>query len=249
VIEEEKQGVGTKEMMATEGEHLKMWQDRWKTAYQTERPGFHQISVNENLIAFREELLAKPTGNNILVPLCGKALDLIYLTQHGFVGGVEIAQEAIDQFAREQVLTYDEEVMKGSGNRLFAATVPKTGNQVAIGKFDFFNLPDGWSDNGASGKHKFNACFDRASLVAIDPPMRKQYVQVMLEQLTEDGRILLVVFDHETHKSKGPPHSVNEQEVHELYGEHFDIKLLKKETTPVNAIDTITLTFLLTRKK
>ncbi|GBG24271.1 Thiopurine S-methyltransferase [Hondaea fermentalgiana] len=231
---------------ATEPEHLEMWLKRWTTQYKTEKPGFHMEAVNPNLIKYREQFITGEGPRNFFVPLCGKTLDLLWLAQFGFVGGVEISQDAIDQFAEANGLSWDKEAIEKSNKALFRATAPGSGNQLAIGKMDFFNLPDGWSDLGESQKHKFNFVWDRASLVAINPPMRQDYVKTIVEQCTPDAKVLLCTFDYAPGVREGPPHAVSEATVRELFEPFFVVDLLDRHTTPMP--ETEELVFLMKRK-
>lgn len=50
----------------------KFWQQRW----QEERIGFHKSDVNPELIK-HFSALALPFGSRVLVPLCGKSVDMV----------------------------------------------------------------------------------------------------------------------------------------------------------------------------
>ena len=81
---------------------------------------------------------------------------------------------------------------------------------------DFFQLDEIVTDG------RFQAIFDRGSLVAIDPTLRSAYVTVMSKLMAPKGRILLVVIERQSGTDEdltGPPFSVSEAEVHRLYGE------------------------------
>ena len=74
------------------------WHDRW----QRNQIGFHQEQVNPCLERLWPQL-ELPRGARVLVPLCGKSLDLSWLAASGFeVLGVELSQTAVEQFFSEQ---------------------------------------------------------------------------------------------------------------------------------------------------
>jgi len=80
---------------------------------------------------------------------------------------------------------------------------------------DYFAL-----DETKSGG-KFDAVFDRASMVAIDPSKRKEYVDIMRHLILPGGKILLVTIekrqgDDDACRS-GPPYSIGETDVRKLY--------------------------------
>lgn len=68
----------------------------------------------------------------------------------------------------------------------------------------------------------FDTIYDRASLVAIQPTLRQNYVTLMGELLRPGGNILLVTIDRrvtttDAARMDGPPFSVDEEEVRQLY--------------------------------
>jgi len=72
--------------------------------------------------------------------------------------------------------------------------------------------------------------FDRASLVALPVEMRQQYVDKMVALQKPGMRTLLVTLTFDPTEMKGPPFSVSEEEVHQLYAENFSIdKLMIKD--------------------
>ena len=78
--------------------HATFWQERWAR----DQIGFHQQKVNGYLRRHWSALgLAK--GAAVLVPLCGKSLDLVWLAEQGHaVIGVELAERAVQDFFVER---------------------------------------------------------------------------------------------------------------------------------------------------
>ena len=69
---------------------------------------------------------------------------------------------------------------------------------------------------------RFDRIWDRASMVAIDPTLREEYVKVMGKNIQPGGQILLVTIEKRTGTNddalkKGPPYSISESEVRKLY--------------------------------
>ena len=88
------------------------------------------------------------------------------------------------------------------------------GKKLTLLKGDFFAL----DETATSGR--FEAIFDRASMVAIDPSLRKDYVSVLGSLLKPGGKILLVSIERRsgTEEDKaGPPFSLTETNIRELY--------------------------------
>lgn len=78
------------------------------------------------------------------------------------------------------------------------------------------------SSEAEPSEHHFDSIYDRASMVAIHPSLRKDYVALMGELLRPGGAILLVSLDrrkcaHDEAKNDGPPFSIDEGEIRELY--------------------------------
>ena len=79
----------------------KFWQERWAR----NQLGFHLPEVNPYLERHWPSL-ALAEGAKVLVPLCGKSLDLMWLATQGHrVLGVELSEQAVEAFFSEQSLT------------------------------------------------------------------------------------------------------------------------------------------------
>ena len=55
------------------------WHERWEKG----EIGFHQHEFNNHMQSFIDRLGVSP-GAHILVPLCGKSLDMLWLARWGF---------------------------------------------------------------------------------------------------------------------------------------------------------------------
>ena len=75
------------------------WFDRWREG----QIGFHEGKPNPHLSQYAGELGA---GKRVLVPLCGKAEDLVFLASLGHtVIGCELVEDAVKAFFAEHQLT------------------------------------------------------------------------------------------------------------------------------------------------
>ena len=73
------------------------WHERWAR----DEIGFHRHEYNAHMTAFMHRLALTP-GAHVLVPLCGKSLDLEWLLREGYrVTGIEISPRAIEAFFAE----------------------------------------------------------------------------------------------------------------------------------------------------
>jgi len=187
--------------------HIEFWKDRWKAG----QIGFHLPEVNPYLTDYWDKLNAEE-GAVVLVPLCGKSLDMAWLAskQYGVLG-VECSQKAIEEFFQEQQLTYK----TGDLNSF------KVHNSYNINLLegDFFSLNKDILED-------IEFVYDRASLVALPEPMRKQYVDLLIKSLPEKVSILLVTIEYDQSLMSGPPFSVSESEVERLYKPHFLVEII-----------------------
>jgi thiopurine S-methyltransferase len=183
------------------------WIDAWKEG----RTGFHQSKYHDKLLQYFPQLSARP-GQRIFVPLCGKTLDMLWLQQQGLqVMGVELYQAAVEAFFAENALPAPEINQQNA-----FSVYQSTGIEIRCG--DFFQLDE---------SEKFELMYDRAALVALPQSMRPDYAQKMLRLLAPGGKCLLVSFEYDPAELQGPPFSVNEAEVRQLYD--CKVTLLERE--------------------
>ena len=87
-------------------------QQHWLKRWEEGRIGFHRDSVHPALIRHWPMLGAVP-GTKVLVPLCGKSLDMRWLAEHQHpVLGIELSGRALEQFVedgRGEVSRYQQE--------------------------------------------------------------------------------------------------------------------------------------------
>lgn len=183
------------------------WLDRWER----EETGFHQDTVNPYLLKYWRTL-PLADGSEVFVPLCGKSRDMLWLHEQGHtVLGVELSPLAIQAFFKEAELKPRHLVNEKFGQ--FAA------DDIIILHGDFFDLSKNELMN-------VRAVYDRASMVALPPNMRKRYVHHMLYILPPATQILLVSFDYPASEMSGPPFAVSPDEVKSLYYKKAEIRLL-----------------------
>lgn len=185
----------------------KFWHQRWAD----DQIGFHQPAGNP-LLARCWSGLAVPVDARVLVPLCGKTPDMVWLAGRGHsVLGVELSERAVADFFREQGLT-PARTPDGALTR-FAA------EDITLLAGDFFDVP-------AAEIAGCEAFYDRAALIALPPAMRERYVRHLAEPLPAGARGLLIAVDYSAHEMEGPPFPVPESAVRELLSPWFEISLL-----------------------
>ena len=170
------------------------WHKRWAD----NQIGFHQGQVNPYLQAHWPAVGLAP-GSRVLVPLCGKSLDLAWLAGQGYhVLGVELSRRAVEGFFREHGL---EPEVRQQG----AFEVWRQGD-VELWCGDFFALR-------AQDIGDCMGLYDRAALIALPPQMRVKYVEALSASLPVSCRGLLVTLDYDQALLDGPPFSVGDEEV------------------------------------
>ena len=189
--------------------------DHWHQRWQEGRIGFHQAQPNRWLQQFYPDLLLKQ-GEPLLLPLCGKTVDLTWLAEQGHpVVGVELSAIAIADFFHEQQLS-----AKRSQQPPF---IRWESNLITLLEGVFFHLT-------RDDLPPTPVVFDRAALVALPAEMRQRYVTHLTTLLPAGSRILLVTTDYPQEQKIPPPFALSDEEVHTLYGDHFDIQRLHTET-------------------
>lgn len=173
----------------------------WLERWRRGEIGFHQERPHPAL-ARLWPMLGLAAGARVFVPLAGKSLDLLWLASQGFeVVGIELSPIAVQEFAAEHGRPPRVELRCGD---LFDLT------PASLGPID--------------------AVFDRASLVALPPAMRRRYAATLAALSPPGSRTLLVTMEYDQARMAGPPHSVPEDEVHALYSATHAVELLARDS-------------------
>jgi thiopurine S-methyltransferase len=180
-----------------------MQPDFWRARWAEGRTNFHQEAVHEQLVRHAERFLGGGP-RRVLVPLCGKSVDLAWIRDRGHeVVGVELVPEAIAAIFERETSTAHINAA-GSFRRW-------TGAGMTILEGDIFGLhPD------VSGT--FDRIWDRAATVALAPEQRPLYAQLLRSVLVPGGRVLMETFLYEQAQKPGPPHAVLEDELIAAWG-------------------------------
>ncbi len=198
-----------------------MESDFWHTRWQENRIGFHQSKYNSRLVSLWPTL-PLAAGAEVLVPLCGKSLDMLWLHQQGFkVLGVELSEIAAKAFFDENDLPYQAAM---SGNlQLFTGRGAAAGIRIVAG--DMFAMSAAHTTDVA-------AVYDRASLVAMPPSMRQDYVKQLAALTPAGAEGILISMNYDPSKMQGPPFSVPDEEVRQLFDPYFTIAEISHSLGP-----------------
>ena len=185
------------------------WLERW----QSKNIGFHREAYHPALQGHWHKLGVEPPSS-VFVPLCGMSRDMEWLAQRGHrVVGVELSELAIDAFMNGQNLTPVVEVR--------GEFIVKSAGPYELWCGDLFTLPEACLVS-------ISAIYDRASLVALPPPMQTRYAQ-WLKQKLPGAPVLIVSLGYDQSEMTGPPFSLPEARVRELLGDHYDVVVLSSD--------------------
>merc|ERR1711962_1604461 len=126
---------------------MEHWDGRWEEG----KTGWHKTDVNPVLAAHHPKLLTQ-TGRRVLVPLCGKTLDMKWLYDSGHtVVGIEGILKPVLEFFSEQQLEFNIKELP------WAKIYQTQDERLKIYVCDLFNMD-------VEHMGKFDAVWDRGSL-------------------------------------------------------------------------------------
>jgi thiopurine S-methyltransferase len=177
------------------------WLERWSK----NEIGFHQRKPNEYLTEYWSQL-GVATQATVFVPLCGKSLDMRWLSEHAghAVLGIEISANACRDFFVEWEVA--PAITRAGAFEVYAAR----GVTLLCG--DFFAL-DRRDVQGIA------AVFDRAAMIALPPNMRIAYANKLRDILPSKTLMLLIAPEYAQDEMSGPPFSVADAEIRRLFAD------------------------------
>jgi thiopurine S-methyltransferase len=187
--------------------------DFWHQRWQDNLIGFHQNEINPYLLEYWPQL-ELDEGSGVLVPLCGKSLDMLWLAERYNVRGVELSPRAVEDFFAEQKLKPGRREEDGF------SVCETTGITLYCG--DFLNLSSSVLGN-------VSAVYDRAALIALPPVMRARYVSHLNSLCPAGTQMLLVTMAYNQTEMDGPPFSVEDAEIHQLFDAHWQVERLRED--------------------
>lgn len=164
------------------------WLDRWQKGH----TGWHEASGNQNLKRWW-----RGSGKRVLVPLCGKSQDLIWLEAlDNEVVGIELSELAVQAFFDENDLAFE----RSDGELLRYRATDK---RITLYCGDYFRF-------SADG---FDAHYDRGALIALPPDLRPRYAEHTSALLAKSAQQLLITVEYDQSVCQGPPYAVSADEV------------------------------------
>ena len=166
--------------------------DEWLQRWSEGRIGWHEDEGNASL-----KKHWRASGCRVLVPMCGKTPDLVWLAEQGNdVVGVELSRVAVEAFFEEQGLGYD--IEDGDIPVYRARRLPIT---IYCGDlFEFEGLA-------------CDAHYDRGALVATAAERRPDYARQVSALLGPMPEQLIIALEYDETIAEGPPFSVPADEL------------------------------------
>lgn len=193
---------------------IEFWNERWESG---STPWCYKAS---SLLRHVDKLLDGREHIRIFVPLCGKTVDMKWLADKGHtVVGVEHSRIPVEAFFNEHSLEFTRQPVNQLNGFLYKSTTLP----ISLYCCDIMEFPK-------AGEEHFDAVWDRGSLHVFKPPDdRQRYVEIVCSQMSDDCRYLLEVFDYEKHARLVPPHSLQDADIQQLFGDKFTCSKLSTE--------------------
>ena len=210
----------------------KFWQQRWQEG----RIGFHQSDVNPELIK-HFSTLALPIDSRVLVPLCGKSVDMVWLAHAGYdVVGIELVESAVQAFFIEQNITptITEFTSAADGSTLKRYQGQLAGQTISLWVADIFVL----SPTAIGG---IAAVYDRAALIALPADVRPDYSK-QIYKLSNNAPQLLITLNYDQSKKDGPPFSISLEQLKQYYDANYEIIELESQSSTLNSAAELSVT-------
>lgn len=183
-----------------------MEKEFWLKKWDENQIGFHEDNYNKFLVNHWEALMKKP--RRVLVPLCGKSQDMIYLAKRSeSVLGVELSEKAVIEFFKDNSLKYVKEENKDYD--------VYTSENITLIRGDLFTIPARFFEG-------IDAVYDRACIVALPADLRAKYIHFINHKLQHSSYFLqTLAFDD---REVGPPFCVSVEDVNSYFSQDFKIE-------------------------
>lgn len=190
---------------------ISYWHSRWEN----DKTGWHMDYVYPPLKRIWPQLSIESEAH-VLVPLCGKNLDIHWLIDQGCtVTGVDISQKALEHIMKNHSESFTEDSSHGF-------TIYRS-KSLALWQGDFIKLP---TDKVPPA----DLIYDTKAIIALPAEMRSDYAKKLLSLTHSKTQILIQTLQYEQSEMNGPPFSVDEQELKHLLGNRFTLKCIHEQS-------------------
>lgn len=187
----------------------------WKSRWRKDHTGWHMDEVYPPLKTLWYQLNL-PQNATVLIPLCGKTLDIDWLAGQGHqVVGIDISEKAIS-ILKDRLPYAFHNTSKGP-LKCYKS------DSVTLWCGDFFKLQPEWVP-------AIDAIYDKAALIALPPEKRSTYASHLQTFIQPHTQIFLNCFEYKQNEMSGPPFSVTRKELQKLYGQRFNLHVLHERS-------------------
>ena len=186
---------------------MEFWENRWMN----NQTGWHREAYNDMLVKHWPRLNVG-TDCNVLVPLCGKSLDMLWLSEQGHnIVGLELVEKAVLAFFQENKLRSEPISLHGH--------VRYSSPPYTILQGDVFAVKPEMV--------QAEAWYDRAAMIALPVSKRQEYVEQLRKLTSSDACGLLITFAYPQEQMKGPPFALHDDDVLRLFANGFKVERLE----------------------
>jgi len=190
---------------------ISYWQSRWEKG----NTGWHMDTVYPPLPNLWNHLGMNAEAQ-VLVPLCGKSLDLLWLADHcDTVTGVEVSPKALQYVMQEHNESFAQDYSHGFS--IYRS------DSLVLWQGDYAKLP-------ADQIPSQDLIYDKASIIALPAEKRSRHANKTIELSNSDTQLLIQTFEYNQSEMSGPPFSVDEQELKKLFGHWFKLKCIHEQS-------------------
>ena len=196
---------------------LERWTQRWEAG----DTDWQRDKVRDIVVKWYDRMTNKGELKRILVPLCGKSQEMIFLHERGHeVVGIEISYKGCEEFFQENNIKFSVKVDANSGAEHILIS---DDSRITLYQGDLYAINKEYIKT-------FDAILDWNSFLAIDPSMREVYVSTLTCLLKPNGRMLLNTYEYPREEFAGPPCAINLSEVEKLYAGKMKVEFLEEVT-------------------
>jgi len=173
----------------------------WHKCWERNSLGFHQTQVHRFLAEYLVPMI-KERDKHVLVPLCGKSLDMAWLAERLQVTGAELSEIACRDFFEEKSLNYKQDRVE-SFQRFYV-------ENLMLWQGDFFQLQ-------AESLPEFDWIYDRAALIALPKEMQLAYANHLMSFMRAGTRLFLISLEFPEKELAGPPFPIFDSDIKRLF--------------------------------
>ncbi|MEW6991090.1 thiopurine S-methyltransferase [Colwelliaceae bacterium 6441] len=181
----------------------------WHACWERNSLGFHQKSIHPFLSQYLLPLITqsdcikeKDKVPKVLVPLCGKSDDMVWLANYFDVVGAELSEIACRDFFIEKGIEVNPEAIREFNKY--------SHQNIELWQGDFFKLmPQQFSS--------FAWIYDRAAIIALPKEMQKSYVDHLSSFIGAGTQLFLISLEFPQEELEGPPFAIMQTDIERLF--------------------------------